>query len=74
MGQSIEEQRDSLIISGQSGVLKGTQVESFGDHRIAMMLVIAGLVAKGSTRIKDIECINTSFPEFFSILEDIIER
>ncbi len=73
MGQSVEEQQNSLVIIGNKGALKGVQTTSFGDHRIAMMLAIAGLHAEGKTTIDDIKCINTSFPEFFNILEQIIE-
>jgi len=74
MGQSIEEQQNSLIITGCEGHLKGARVECFGDHRIAMMLAIAGLNAKGETTVNNVKCIDTSFPGFFNILENIIER
>lgn len=74
MGQSVEEQQNSLIITGSEGPLKGAKVESFGDHRIAMMLAIAGINAKGVTAISNIKCVDTSFPGFFNILESIIER
>jgi 3-phosphoshikimate 1-carboxyvinyltransferase len=74
MGQAVQEQREALIISGQSGDLRGAHVESFGDHRIAMMLIIAALNAKTSTVINGVKCIDTSFPEFFEILESVIEK
>lgn len=73
MGQSIHEQQNSLIITGCEGALKGGQVESFSNHRVAIMLTIAGLSAKGMTTVNDIKCIDTIFPEFFNILESITE-
>lgn len=74
MGQSVQEQGNSLVIHGKKGNLKGSEVISFGDHRIAMMLCIAGLAGEGKTRIKGIKCIKTSFPEFFNLLDETIER
>ena len=70
LGATIEEKEDGMIIYGETK-LKGTEVNSFGDHRMAMSLAIAGLIADGATKIKDTECINTSFPQFIQILEKI---
>ncbi len=58
---------DGYEISG--GELKKSSIDSFGDHRIAMSFAIAGLVC--GMEIEDIECINTSFPNFFEILSKI---
>ncbi len=54
-----------------AGELKGSSVDSFGDHRIAMSFAIAGLRSK--MQIEDIECINTSFPNFLKLLSMIAE-
>lgn len=51
------------------GELKKASINSHGDHRIAMSFAIAGL--KCGMEIKDIECIQTSFPNFFDILDDL---
>ncbi|WP_331774086.1 3-phosphoshikimate 1-carboxyvinyltransferase [Sulfurospirillum sp. 1612] len=51
------------------GALKGTTVDSYGDHRIAMSFAIAGLLSEMT--IKDIDCIQTSFPNFIDILSQI---
>lgn len=67
MGASIEELPDGMIIQGPVK-LKGAHVDSHGDHRIAMSLAVAGLLAEGKTIIKGFDCINISYPEFF---EDI---
>jgi 3-phosphoshikimate 1-carboxyvinyltransferase len=51
--------------------LKGSVVESFGDHRIAMAFAVAGLLADGETEILGSECVNVSFPRFFETLGSI---
>jgi 3-phosphoshikimate 1-carboxyvinyltransferase len=75
MGANIEvherNKSESVIIRGVKH-LAGNRVMSFGDHRTAMSMVIAGLGAKGKTIIDDIACINKSFPEFFHKLNSVI--
>jgi len=63
----VEEFEDGYAVVG--GELKEAMVDSFGDHRIAMSFAIAGL--KCAMSINDVACIDTSFPNFFSILENI---
>ncbi len=63
-GIEVEEFDDGFSVQG--GVLKNASVESFGDHRIAMSFIIAGL--RCGMEVHDIECINTSFPNFFELL------
>ena len=63
MGAAAEATPDGLIIEG-ARTLKGAQVNSRGDHRIAMALAVAGLVAEGETIIEQAECIRTSYPDF----------
>lgn len=70
LGARIEELPDGLKIFGGK-ILKGTVCQSYHDHRIAMALSIAGLVARGETIIKDAQCINISFPKFSTTLERI---
>lgn len=48
--------------------LKGTVVNSFGDHRIAMAFTIAGLLAAGETEIRDADCAAVSYPGFYEDL------
>ncbi|HEX8948251.1 MAG TPA: 3-phosphoshikimate 1-carboxyvinyltransferase, partial [Dissulfurispiraceae bacterium] len=67
LGAELEEHPDGISIRGGSG-LKGCAVESFGDHRIAMSLAVAGLVAGGVTTIRDASCVDISFPGFFETL------
>jgi 3-phosphoshikimate 1-carboxyvinyltransferase len=68
MGASIEETGDGLKI--KQSQLKGACVNSHGDHRLAMSLIVAGLGAEGETEIQGIECIGKSYPTF---LEDLIK-
>jgi len=70
LGANIQELDDGMIITGPT-FLKGAKVKSFGDHRIAMMLSIAGLIADGQVEIDDTACIETSFPGFKQILSEI---
>jgi 3-phosphoshikimate 1-carboxyvinyltransferase len=65
MGVSIEQTPDGLIIHGIAGrTLRGASCTSYGDHRVAMSLAMAGLVADAPTNIDNIDCIETSFPGF----------
>jgi 3-phosphoshikimate 1-carboxyvinyltransferase len=68
MGVNVEELEDGLIIEGREK-LRPAVIKSYGDHRIAMSMAIAGLMADGETTISDTDCINTSFPGFMEILE-----
>ncbi len=67
MGADIKSEGNSIIIQGPTP-LKGAVVSSFKDHRTAMSLIVAGLIADGETTLEDIECISTSFPNFFDLL------
>lgn len=71
MGMAITETEDGLIIEGGSS-LTGAEVESRGDHRIAMALAVAGLAAEGETTIHNAEVINISFPGFIPALRSLV--
>ncbi len=66
-GIEVDEYQDGYKIIG--GDLKKATIDSHGDHRIAMSFIIAGLVS--GMEVEDLECINTSFPNFFKLLEKI---
>ncbi|GIN88057.1 3-phosphoshikimate 1-carboxyvinyltransferase [Heyndrickxia sporothermodurans] len=68
MGAHIETTEDGMIIYGRTP-LKGSRVNSHGDHRIGMMLAIASYIADGETIIENCEAINVSFPSFFETLK-----
>jgi 3-phosphoshikimate 1-carboxyvinyltransferase len=73
MGAQVEEREDGLKIPGAQ-VIHGAELESFGDHRVAMAFSIAGLRAQGETLIQGSECAAISYPAFFSTLEGLVER
>jgi 3-phosphoshikimate 1-carboxyvinyltransferase len=58
---------DGYTVEG--GILKSAKVDSDGDHRIAMSFIIAGL--RCGMEVSDLDCINTSFPNFFELLKKI---
>ena len=71
MGADIEEREDGLVVKGPAK-LKGAVTESYSDHRMAMSLAIAALLAEGKTVIKNAECIDISFPGFEKTLNKLI--
>lgn len=62
-GVPVEERPDGLSIEGGCGLV-GAEVESHGDHRIAMSAAILGFFARGRTLVHDTACIETSYPGF----------
>lgn len=73
LGAQVEELEDGLIIEGGQA-LRGASVEAFHDHRIAMAMGIAGLLASGTTTIHDADIASVSFPDFWSQLEALAVR
>lgn len=73
MGANITPTDDGMIIEG-TGHLRGTDIESYLDHRIAMAFAIAGLAADGETKIHNSQCVDVSYPEFFETLHKIRNR
>jgi 3-phosphoshikimate 1-carboxyvinyltransferase len=67
MGVRIEERADGMAIPGGQR-FRGARVAAAGDHRMAMALAVAGLVADGETVIEDTACVQTSFPTFVQTL------
>ena len=67
LGAQIEERPDGMVIHGV-GHLTGSECQSFGDHRIAMTMGIAGLLARGETSINGAEAASVSYPEFWETL------
>ena len=70
-GVNIEEKPDGMIINGTKS-LKGAVCDSHGDHRIAMAMAIAGLLAHGKTVIHGSDSINISFPGFEKTLQSLM--
>jgi 3-phosphoshikimate 1-carboxyvinyltransferase len=70
-GVEVEERPDGLLLCG-SPSLSGCHCDSWGDHRMAMALAVAGLAARGSTTISDPLCVSSSFPDFWARLDAIL--
>lgn len=70
LGVRVEEREDGMTIEGR-GRLEGASVKSYGDHRVAMALAVAGLSSHGGIEIDDTACADISFPGFFDLLEGI---
>jgi 3-phosphoshikimate 1-carboxyvinyltransferase len=73
MGAEVEEFDDGLRIPGKQK-LHGASIDSFGDHRIAMAFSVAALRAQGETEIRGADAAVISYPEFFDVLETLVQR
>lgn len=72
IGIKTEELPDGMVIYGNGGApFKYADIDSFSDHRIAMAFSVAALSGENGLLIKDVECVNTSFPDFFEIMKTI---
>ena len=75
MGATVEERPDGLRVEGRrAGKLHGAEIEPHGDHRIAMAFAVAALRAEGESVIHGADSARISFPEFFTMLESVVER
>ncbi len=70
LGADIEEREDGMTIRG-GGRLSGSTVNSYGDHRIAMSMAVAGLCADGETTVEGAEAAGVSYPGFWDTLASI---
>ena len=62
LGIAVDESDDGAVVHG--GKFAGGEVESLGDHRIAMSLAVAGSAASGTVTVRDVDAVDTSFPGF----------
>ncbi len=70
MGCQVEEREDGVRITGK-GRLQGASCDSQCDHRVALALSVAAIAAKGESVVRNTECIETSFPGFFALMESL---
>lgn len=70
MGALVTPTEDGMIIEGGAR-LRGARIKSYLDHRIAMSFAVAGLAASGETVIEDSQCVDVSYPDFFTTLESL---
>lgn len=74
MGVAVEERPDGMVIQGVGGTrrLTGNTFHSYGDHRVAMSMSVAALVADGPSTVCDTDCVATSFPGFMPTLATLL--
>jgi 3-phosphoshikimate 1-carboxyvinyltransferase len=73
MGAQVHERPDGLSVPGGQK-LHGAEINSRGDHRIAMAFAVAALRAQGATRIANADAADVSYPGFFSDLDSVAQR
>jgi 3-phosphoshikimate 1-carboxyvinyltransferase len=73
LGAQVEEMPDGWVVVGPSD-LRGAEIDSVGDHRVAMALTVLALAARGPSKIRGAECVAVSFPRFFEALEGLAQR
>ena len=71
MDADIDARDDGFVVRGPTR-LTGARVSSFGDHRIAMAMAVAGLLANGETEISDSGVVDVSYPGFFDDLLSLV--
>ena len=71
MGCKVTATDDGMIITGGTP-LKGANIHTLLDHRIAMAFSIAALIAEGNTKILDSKCIDVSYPDFYDTFEQLL--
>ena len=69
LGIKVESLPDGMIING--GILRGGEVNSYSDHRIAMAFSIAGILAEGTIKIRNCNNVKTSFPNFVELANEV---
>lgn len=72
LGVSVVEKPDGMIVEGPAAI-RGGEVESFGDHRVAMAMAILALGAGAPVKINDVGCVNTSYPGFWDDMNKLAE-
>jgi 3-phosphoshikimate 1-carboxyvinyltransferase len=74
LGIRITARDDGFGVRGVPSRPRGGGMRSHGDHRIAMLGAIAGLVSRGGVELEDPEAVAVSFPGFFELLDSVTQR
>jgi 3-phosphoshikimate 1-carboxyvinyltransferase len=74
LGLRIKSTDDGFRVTGVPARPKGGTMDSRGDHRIAMLGAIAGLVSREGVRVEGAEAVSVSFPGFYDLLESVAHR
>lgn len=70
LGAEIEGRPDGMVVNG-SGKLHGASTQSYGDHRIAMTMAVAGLIAAGETTVDGAEAASVTYPDFWDTVDEL---
>ncbi|MBZ6006531.1 3-phosphoshikimate 1-carboxyvinyltransferase [Paraclostridium bifermentans] len=73
MGSEIEELEDGMVIKGKTK-LKGANIKTFNDHRIAMAFSVASLISEGKLNLDNTACIDISFPGYFDLINNLLKQ
>ncbi|KGX87957.1 3-phosphoshikimate 1-carboxyvinyltransferase [Pontibacillus litoralis JSM 072002] len=73
MGVTIKGTKDGMVITGQTTLLRGGEYDSYKDHRIGMMIAIASLCTNEAITLTNHECINISYPTFFTDFNELAQ-
>ena len=73
-GMNIKETQDGFVINGKTPLCGGKEIDTYHDHRLAMSAYVAGLICQEPVIINDFEWVNTSFPEFLDLMNNLIEE
>lgn len=73
MGAEIEELEDGMVIKGKTK-LKGANIKTFNDHRIAMAFSVASLISEGKLNLDNTACIDISFPGYFDLINNLLKQ
>jgi 3-phosphoshikimate 1-carboxyvinyltransferase len=74
LGIRIRDTADGFVVRGVPTRPRGGTVDSAGDHRIAILGAVAGLVSREGVRVEGAETVSVSFPGFYDLLESVTER
>jgi 3-phosphoshikimate 1-carboxyvinyltransferase len=74
LGAHIEGLEDGMRIRGVPTRFRGGSMDSRGDHRIAMLAAVAGLVSRDGVEVEGAEAVTVSFPGFFDLLDSVAQR
>jgi 3-phosphoshikimate 1-carboxyvinyltransferase len=70
-GADVDERPDGLTIQGRGALSGGASIAAAHDHRIAMAFLIAGLAASEAVRVDGVDTIETSFPGFAALMQEL---
>jgi 3-phosphoshikimate 1-carboxyvinyltransferase len=74
LGVRIAPTEDGFRVRGVPARPKGGRIHSHGDHRIAMLGAVAGLVSRQGVELEDVQAVAVSFPGFFELLDSVTQR